>query len=79
MSFLAWRAVHDRLSIDDKITMFDVYLPSACSFYNASGMNNNGEAIDHIFCGGQFAQTIWSYFIGPLGIRLRNVNMRPDP
>lgn len=37
----------------------------------------NGQRIrDSGICKGYYAQNIWKYFVGPLGITYRNVNMR---
>lgn len=70
-----WRAVHDRLPTDDKITMFGINIDSRCSCCIGPGLISGIETIEHLFCQGQYAQIIWKYFAGSLGITYRNVNL----
>ncbi|XP_075099176.1 uncharacterized protein LOC142176035 [Nicotiana tabacum] len=54
-SFLTRRAVHDKLSTDDKISMFGINLPSICSSCIGPTLSNRSETVEHLFCDDQYA------------------------
>lgn len=50
MSFLSWRAIHGRLSTDDRVTRFGYNLPSKCNCCPPQNMSPGVENCEHLFC-----------------------------
>ncbi|WMV45631.1 hypothetical protein MTR67_039016 [Solanum verrucosum] len=62
ISFLAWRALRNKLPTNEKITSFGKEA-ARCSCCYRTGEDN----IDHIFVSGHFANNIWSFFSAAAG------------
>ncbi|XP_059306503.1 uncharacterized protein LOC132057945 [Lycium ferocissimum] len=76
MSFLTWRAIHNRLSIDKSVARLGIPLEPNYYCCNSNKVTSELESVDHIFCHGDLAKRLWSYFAGPLGINNNNTNLK---
>ncbi|XP_060202059.1 uncharacterized protein LOC132630507 [Lycium barbarum] len=62
MSFTTWRAIHNRLSTDDKILKFGIGIYTNCNCCVDTRMVPALETTEHLFYNGSFAQNIWQVF-----------------
>ncbi|XP_060200551.1 uncharacterized protein LOC132628804 [Lycium barbarum] len=77
MSCIAWREIHYRLPTDDKVAKkFKITFVSKCFCCIGTDMIPGIETAEHLFCNGNFAQLVWSFFAGRMGINTRNSNLR---
>ncbi|XP_059277807.1 uncharacterized protein LOC132031987 [Lycium ferocissimum] len=76
MSFLTWRAIQDRLSIDSKVASLGISIEPGCYCCEGDITGNTRENIDHLFAYGGLAKKIWSFFVGPLSINYRNISFK---
>ncbi|XP_060195447.1 uncharacterized protein LOC132624733 [Lycium barbarum] len=76
MSFMAWRAIHNRVSTNDKVNRLGIDNDIMCSCCKGNGIIPGQETANHLFYDGQYAQRIWGHFVGNLGIDYRNTNLR---
>jgi len=68
MTFLTWRAIHDRLPTDERVTKkFGISIGPGCHCCTSDDSNTNIENVDHLFCLGLQAKRIWKFFAGSLG------------
>ncbi|XP_070048978.1 uncharacterized protein [Nicotiana tomentosiformis] len=72
ISFLAWRVLHRKLSIDELMYKFGNYVVSRCHCCNAPKY----ETPQHIFIDSNLVVKLWNYFGGPLGILHRKRPIR---
>lgn len=61
MAFLTWRAVHDKLPTDERVSRFGHSLSPKCYCCVDSTVNSSLESVEHLFCSGVFAQLVWEH------------------
>ncbi|XP_075092562.1 uncharacterized protein LOC142172778 [Nicotiana tabacum] len=61
MAFLTWKATHGRIPTDDKVSKF--------------GMVPEVETVEHLFSNGRYAQQVWGFFAGKIGIPYKNTSL----
>ncbi|KAH0676898.1 hypothetical protein KY285_024699 [Solanum tuberosum] len=76
MAFLVWRAVNNKLSTDDRVARMGITLEPKCYCCTTSHARIDLEDVQHLFCEGDFAKSIWRYFAGPLGIGINENNLK---
>nr|XP_018630702.1 uncharacterized protein LOC108947345 [Nicotiana tomentosiformis] len=76
MSFTALRVVHNKVAIDERISSLGIIVDCRCSCCTSFSDIQGPKTTDHLFYSDQYAQQVWNFFIGRLGIEYRNSNLR---
>lgn len=70
--FIVWRALRNKIPIDDRVFRFGIPIQSRCFCCGSLG----AETLDHLFCSGTFAKDLWKSLCGPLEIGYSNNTYR---
>ncbi|XP_070036917.1 uncharacterized protein [Nicotiana tomentosiformis] len=76
MSFMILRAVHNKVATDERISSLGIVVDSRRSCCTSFSDIQGPETTNHLFYSDQYAQQVWNFFIGRLGIEYRNNNPR---
>ncbi|XP_019178346.1 PREDICTED: uncharacterized protein LOC109173561 [Ipomoea nil] len=67
MAFLAWRVFKRKVPLDDILTRFGYNIVSAC----CCCQRPKSCTLQHVFCTGEAARAVWSFFANSLGMSLQ--------
>lgn len=72
MSFMAWRVFRNKVQTDDVLSRFGFNVVSRCFCCN----DPKQCTLQHVFCTGDVAREVWTYFGQTLGVRLHMYGIR---
>nr|GMD70291.1 uncharacterized protein LOC109162453 [Ipomoea batatas] len=72
MSFMAWRVFRNKVPTDDVLSRFGFNVVSRCFCCN----DPKQCTLQHVFCTGDVAREVWTYFGQTLGVRLHMYGIR---